>query len=207
MFFKKKNDFFSSYSFDSEEISYISAAFGTCLIENIKEDLASSRYSLSIDNATVGDKSICGLKVRYLKEITDDDGLSNFHIENKIIGLKYLEESSDGKTIHDIIQEKLFNSNANIKKNFIGLTHDNAGALKGSGIGLVGRVKSDIKHSNFYDLSDPCHNLNLVTSKSYKSLPDDITDFINNINNHFSYSPQRVEKLINIQISKGYPQR
>ena len=43
-------------------------------------------------------------------------------IENKILGIKYLQGSSDAETQLQIVNEKLFNLGENVKKNLIGGT-------------------------------------------------------------------------------------
>ena len=87
---------FSTFSFDSEEISRITNGFGKCLLDDLKADLCSSKFSLCIDNSTVSKTGICGIKVRYLKDyeekITGLNGQSisilKSKIENRIIGVK-----------------------------------------------------------------------------------------------------------------------
>jgi len=127
---RNKIHFFSFFSFDGEEIAKISTAFGKCLLSDITDDLSSGRYSLSIDNSTVAKESIGGLKVRYLKDYEDfvtgvndlKTAIIKTKIENKILGIKYLQGSSDAETQLQIVNEKLFNLGENVKKNLIGGT-------------------------------------------------------------------------------------
>ena len=120
----RKLNFLQHYSFDDdEEISLIIRDFGSILHKNLIEDLEASYYSFSIDNSTVGDKNICALKVRYLKEAKEGDKLS-LQLQNKVIGIKYLEDSSDGATMYNIVKEKLFDLSEKIKANFSGIVHD-----------------------------------------------------------------------------------
>ena len=195
------------FNFDEEEISKIATNVGDALIEELINDLNSSKYSVSIDNVTVTGKSICALKVKYLKEVEDENNkMSKTQICNRIIGIEYLNETSDAPTLCNIMEEKLFSLSDRIKENFIGITHDDASVLSGSNGGLVALLKRDLVDQPFYDLKDPCHALNLVVSKSLDFLPPNIMKFIKGIHNHFSYSPQRISKLIRIQINNKLSQ-
>jgi len=120
-------------------------------------------------------------------------------IKNKIIALSDLDEQSNGKTLKEIIEKKLFDDER-IKKNLIGFVHDNGSSLVGENIGLASLLKQDNLH--FFDLKDPCHGLNLVLKHSINSLPDDIMKFVQSISNHFA-SPQRKALLRKIQEEIG----
>ena len=48
------------------------------------------------------------------------------------------------------------------------------------------------------------HSLNLVIKASLEEIPEEIKEFINNINNYFK-SPQRKERLKGIQIKRQLP--
>ena len=85
----KKYDFLTSYSFNVEEIAQTSKVFGQCLIERLKEDLSLSKCSVGVDNATITDKNVCALKIRYLKK-ENKDGIAKTQLKNKVIGTKYL---------------------------------------------------------------------------------------------------------------------
>ena len=72
---EKRFSFFSKYSFERNEISLISRCYGKCILEKLKKDLSNSPYSFTIDSSTVAKKNICALKVRYLKETVDAEGV------------------------------------------------------------------------------------------------------------------------------------
>ena len=174
---KNKVSFFAKFSFDAEEISKVTTEFGRYLLDDLKSDLASRKYSVSIDNSTVSGTSICGVKVRYLKQyeqiITGSNGckmsiLKN-KIENKIIGIKYLKSSSDASVMLDVLKEKLFGSNQDIKDNLIGITHDLHPSLVGSKSGLVQLLNKEINRF-ILDLDDPCHCLALCFKKAIETL-------------------------------------
>lgn len=179
-------------SFDRELISLTTRdCFRVTLLDELKEKLKSMRYSLSIDNSTIlAGESFCGLKVKFLEEI---DGFTQ--IQNKIIAMNQLRTSSSGRTMLDIINNKIFD-NENIEKNLIGLTHDFASSLTGPNIGLVKLLRD--KGGAFFDLTDPCHGLNLTIQNSIKVLPKEIMTFVKEIHAYFSY-PQRRAALIDIQ--------
>ena len=104
------------------------------------------------------------------------------------------------------MEEKLFSLSDRIKENFIDITHDDASPLSGSNGGLVALLERDLQDQPFYDLKDACHALNLIISKSLDFLPLNIMKFIKGIHNHFSYSLQRISKLIHIQINNKLSQ-
>ena len=190
-------DFFGKYGFDDEEISKVSNIFGKSLIEEITQDLSNGPFSVTIDNVTVSGKSICGLQVKYLKKYLDEEGLQRSSIENRIIGLKYLEESSSAEVLYETVQEKLLALDPEIRNNFRGLAHDHASNLSGTHKGLGALLEKDLPNY-FMDLEDPCHSINLTLNKSLDDLPEEITKFIKKIHSHFSW-PQRVAYLLKLQ--------
>ena len=196
----RKLDFLQHYSFDDEEISLIIRDFGSILHKNLIEDLEASCYSFSIDNSTVGDKNICALKVRYLKEAKKGDKLS-LQLQNKVIGIKYLEDSSDGATMYNIVKEKLFDLSEKIKGNFSGIVHDLAKSLTSTEKGLIGNLHKEYEKP-FFNLNDPCHCLNLVLKHLLEEVPMETTKFIAKIHSYFTY-PQRKAKLRKIQVKNN----
>jgi len=167
------------------------------LIEQLKNDLSSSPFSLIVDNVTATGKSICGMQVKYLKHYIDEMQVQRTSIENRVIGLKYLECSSSTETIYNVVKEKVFNLSPEISSNFRGFVHDHAANLSGLHNGLGVKLKEDLPNK-FMDLGDPCHSLNLALSKALKILPKEIMKFVKKIHNHFSW-PQRVAFLSKIQ--------
>ena len=202
MVIENKIGFFKNNFFDKEEISEVARGLGECILEEIAQDLSKTKFSFSIDSCTLHNKNICGLKVRYLKQNFDENGVNKSHIESKIVGIKYLEESSQSSIYYDIIKEKLFNLNENIKDNLVGVVHDHAKVLSGTKDGLMGIMMRDCQNY-FFNLGDPCHALNLALSQSLESFSRDVTQFVDKIHAHFSSSPQRVAKLINLQKSEN----
>ena len=189
--------FFKDFTFEREEISMLAKCFGKCLIDELKKDLEESPFSLSIDNSTIARINICALKVRYLKEIPDVNGLKNTKIMNKVVGIKYLSDSSSSQTLFDLTQEKLLSLSPKVEANFVGLAHDHAASLSGPKKGLGELLKQKLDKP-FMDLKDPCHSLNLVLTKSFSKLPSSFLEFIDDIHHHFS-SPQRIAFLHKIQ--------
>ena len=115
---KKQLNFFLNHGFDDEEISKVANMFGRSIIEQIKEDLIQSPFSLTVDNVTVASKSICGLQVKYFKQYFDEENLRRTSIENRIIGLKYLQDSSTIEKLHEVVNEKLLSLAPEIPNNF-----------------------------------------------------------------------------------------
>src|SRR5690606_5881973 len=114
--------------------------------------------------------------VKYLEKEWNNDLQTNItSIKNKIIALSDLEDRSDGQTLKEIVENRLF-SNQKIKNNMIGLAHDNGSSLVGEHIVLVSLLKKD--NNKFFDLKDPCHGLNLVLKHSMNSLPSEMMQFI-----------------------------
>jgi len=202
---EKRFSFFSKYSFERNEISLISRCYGKCILEKLKKDLSNSPYSFTIDSSTVAKKNICALKVRYLKETVDAEGVKRNKLQNRIIGIKYLKESSDAKTMFHFVQEKLLNLNPQIESNMVGYVHDHASNLSGlhNGLGALLKDKFDKKNHFFMDIKDPCHALNLVLTHSLESLPTNIMDFVEKIHNFF-ISPQRIAFLTRLQIENNF---
>jgi len=196
MYNENKLNFFNMFSFKEGEISKAANTWGDYLIEELKKDLTQSKYSLCVDNSTVGTKSICALEVRYLKKINENEKIRT-KIQNRIIGIKYLEESSTGKTIYQIVQDKLLSLSDEIKNNLIGTVHDQGSNLTGPHIGLIKHLKNDLQQE-FFDLNDPCHGIHLAVEKALESLPSEPMKFINKIHSYFR-SPQRISFLSKIQ--------
>jgi len=194
---EKRLKFLSNSMFDQRFLSkVVQDCFKTAIEEDLKEKLANCPYSLIIDNSTLLGTNICALKVKYLdKEWREEYKEDVTTVKNKVIALTDLEESSSGISLNKIIENKLF-CDERIKRNFIGLAHDNGSSLVGENIGLCSLLQKE--NHVFFDLRDPCHGLNLVLKHSLKSLPDEITQFVENISNHFS-SPQRKAFLKKVQ--------
>jgi len=199
--------FLSRYGFSLDEISNTANCWGDYLKENIEKDLRHSHYSLCIDNSTISGTNISVLQLRYLKEVESEE--HSFHakqlrIQNRVIGLKYLGESVTGQTLYDIVKEKLFDINDEIKDNLVGFTHDHASSLSGEGVGLYGLLKEAFCEKTFFNIKDPCHGLTLSVYKSLELLEDvNIMKFIKKIHSHF-ISPQRRQYLSQIQRSENY---
>jgi len=121
-----KLGFLKKYCFDREEIGKMTCSIGDALLNETIEDLKKNPFSLSIDNVTVSSTSICGIQVKYLNEYQDESGFKRSFIENKIVGLKYLEESSKSEVLLKTVKEKILNFGEDVKQNFIGITHDRA---------------------------------------------------------------------------------
>jgi len=64
-----------------------------------EKDLEESPFSLSIDNPTIARVNICSLKVRYLKEVLDENGLKHTKIQNKVVDTKYLGDNGNAKAL------------------------------------------------------------------------------------------------------------
>ena len=200
----KKLNFLRSFYFNAEEISMISNELGHYLLEELKKDLSVSPYSLSVDNVTVHGTNICGLKVRYLKEFDEvikgpgyETTVKRRKIVNKMTGISYLHGDNSAQSLLNIVKEKLFNLDPNIKNNLVGFTHDLASNLSGEYNGLGTLLKEEVS-KKFFDLPDPCHALNLSLKKSLHTLPEDMLNFTTKIHTYFSY-PQRNERLKNFQ--------
>ena len=103
--------------------------FGNCFLEEFKEDLLKSRYSVNINNCTIRGEIVCALKVRFLKQKRTDQNLLKTHIENKVIG-----------PISKSLKERLFDLDEQIRNNFIDITHERAVVLSGEGEGLIQRI-------------------------------------------------------------------
>jgi len=63
-------------------------------------------------------------------------------VQNKIIALNNLKESSTGQTLKRLVEEKL-SKDLDIQKNMIGFAHDNGSNLKGENIGLSSLIKQE----------------------------------------------------------------
>ena len=191
-----KVGFLKKYGFDREEIGKMTCSLGESLLKETKKILEESPFSLIIDNVTASNTGICGMQVRYLKEFQDNSGFQRYAIENKLIGLKYLEESSKSQVLFQAVKEKILDLGDKIKQNFIGLTHDKASVFTGEYSGLDTLLQKE-KASFLFILKDPCHALNSALNKSLTLLPEEMK-FIESICQHFS-SSQREAKLLQIE--------
>jgi len=196
-----KLDFLKAKNFDEEEISRATNSMGEALLEKLKKELESAKYSFCIDSSTVAGENICALKIRYQTQEEDDYKLPIQKTQSRIISIKTLQESSTGQTYLNIVENKLLNLNEEIQANFVGITHDNASCLSSHKNGLYGLIKKK-KTDYFFDLPDPCHGLNLVLQDSIKGLPNDLMKFVDKIHHYFQF-PQRKAKLALIQRKLG----
>jgi len=191
-------NFFKNHFFDEEVISkVVKDCFRPVLVNKIYDDISKTPFSLSLDTSTVCTESICALRVRYLKEKIDNQKkVPVKYIENKLLGIKTMGESSDSQALLAIVEGKVL-KNDDISQNFVGITHDNASCFTGSNTGLIVLLRDKLK-KEFYDLPDPCHGLNLALQHALETLPDQVMDFVNDIHTYFSY-PQRKVKFKNLQ--------
>ena len=199
--------FLGKFNFSLDELSQMANCWGEYLKEEIIEDLKKSKYTLCLDTSTITGTNVLALQLRYLKDIKSTDNsieLSHLEIQNRVIGLKYLGESSTGETIYNTVNDKLFSLSPQIKDNLIGLAHDHGSNLSGHGIGLVGRLKADFKEQEFFNLEDPCHSLDLSLYGTLEELEDEVLDFVEKIHLHF-LSPQRKALLSRIQKEDNFP--
>lgn len=199
---EKQLGFLQKANFDQRFLSKISQeCFGKAFYNDLLEKLSERPYSLILDNSTFCGESLCAIKVKFLAQEWDEElKISTTKVNNKILSLTNLKESSSGKTLMEIVQNKLFRSD-DVKKNLIGFVHDNGSSLVGDKLGLVTLLqKSGI---NFLDICDPCHGLNLSLKHSLKELSPLPLKFVSSISNHFS-SSQKKACLRRIQEENGY---
>lgn len=198
-FYQKKQMGFLKRSFKPTTISkVISKCFRPSILEDIYQDLEQNVFSFSVDNCTMIGKNYCGLKIKYIKDtINEFTQESEQMLINRIVALVDLKTSSEGKDIHAIVKEKIL-IKTQIKENLIGFTSDNASSLKSDKNGLAGLLQNDESLPSLYCLSDPCHGANLAVKHSLKSLPSEITDFIDDLHSYFAF-PQRKSKLLKLQ--------
>ena len=201
---QRKLDFFSSFNFSEGELSRIANVWGDYLHQQLLEDLCQSKYSLIVDNSTIAGKNICAIEVRYVKYNIISEQAVESSITNRVVGLKYLEDSSSGETIYKILKERLINLNELIQENLVGVTHDRGSNLTGSRIGMMAYLKkNEYRDKMLLDFNDPCHSIHNAIRKSLDSLPEDVMNFIEKIHTHFSKSPQRVSLLMKLQQNEG----
>lgn len=199
MYKENQLKFFKESTFDRELISLISKdCFGQNLIEQLKKDLTSYKYSLSLDNTTIASENLCALKAKYIET---NEGKTR--VQNKIVGLYKLRESSSGETMFEVLKQKLF-FNEEIKNNLTGIVTDHASSLIGPETGLIVRLKEALEPRFIFTLKDPCHALNIVAKNSLDILPSEIMATILELSAHFSY-PQRVAALYAVQEKNNLP--
>ena len=165
---KDKNlGFLKMASFDQRLLSKISQeCFGPFFHDKLLEKLNTTPYSLIVDNSTFCGESLCAFKVKFLDKSWDEESNAEItSVQNKIIALTNLKESSTGQTLMEIVEKKLF-INEEVKKNLVGFVHDNGSALVGDKLGLTTRMKNE--GLIFMDLCDPCHGLDLSLKHSIK---------------------------------------
>jgi len=107
---EKKLKFLQESTFDQKFLSEVTQnCFKVALEEDIKQKLSVRPYSLIIDNSTFCGSNLCALKVRYLeKEWNEDLKMDITTIQNKVIALSDLGESSSGQSLKEIIEKKYF---------------------------------------------------------------------------------------------------
>jgi len=197
---KNKLSIFQNFSFDLEEVGKATNCIGNSLLKEIKDNISLNPFSLCVDNVTVSGTSILGIQVKYLKEYIDFNGLPRHSIENTIIGLKHLQESSNAKVLFSAVEEKVFGLGEGIKENLMGISHDRASVFTGNENGLDTLIQEN-KGSYLFSLNDPCHGLNLVLNKSILLFKEEVK-FVEDMSQHFS-SSQRDARLQRIQKENG----
>jgi len=85
----------------------------------------------------------------------------------------------------------------------VGYVHDHGSDFTGQHSGL-GALLNDFAVRPFLDLCDVCHSLNLALVQSLKTLPQELTGFLEKISRHFAY-PQRQVYLHRVQVEKKLP--
>ena len=201
LYLENNISFLGKYSFSLDEISQMANCWGEYLKDNLIEDLKNNKYSLCLDSSTITGTNILALQLRYLKDINSVENnieVSRMELQNRVIGLKYLGESSTGETVYNIVKDKLLTLDSQIKDNFIGLAHDHGSNLSGHRIGLVGQLKAEFKEQKFFNIEDPCHSLDLSIYGTLEELKDEVLDFVETIHFHF-LSPQRKALLARVQ--------
>jgi len=85
-----------------------------------------SAYSLSLDTSTLAGQNLLVVKARYIKtEMKENEPtLSLENMQDKVVSVAALNESSDAKTLHGILHEKVFSKSDLIQNNMKGFTHD-----------------------------------------------------------------------------------
>ena len=207
LYLENEISFLGKYNFCLDEIAQMANCWGEYLKENLVENLKISRYSLCIDNATITGTSVSALQLRFLKEIKSFENnveINNLEIQNRVIGLGYLGESSQGQALYSILKNKLLDLSHQIRDNFIGITHDHGSNIAGHRIGLVGQFKNEFKDKAFFNINDPCHSLDLSVYGTLEKLEDEVLDFVEKIHAHF-VSPQRKAFLSRIQKEEELP--
>jgi len=200
--------FLISSSFSLDELSSLANTWGAYIREKLNADLELSKYSLCTDNSTISGTNISAIQLRYLKEVTKFEQnieIKKLEIQNRVIGLKYLEESSNGQTLFNIVKTKLLDTSEQINNNLVGFAHDHASSLSGNGIGLLGHLKRSLNKKSLFNINDPCHSLNLSIYKALTCLDNNIIKFVKKIHSHFMY-PQRKEFLFQIQKKEDFPE-
>ena len=111
------NVLFSLSTFDSEELSKIVRLLGKNIMEEVRDDLTKFPFSLAVDNVTISGENVCGFKVQYIKTYKDKDGFIRSRLGNRMIGLKYLGDSSTAPTLLNIIKDKVLVRYSQLKMN------------------------------------------------------------------------------------------
>jgi len=141
-----KLEFLKYFSWDAETIRMlITDCIAKDLKENLMNDLKSSPFSISLDCATVMGDQVLAIRAKYLKTHYSEDLRSQLlTLENHILCIEELKESSTGKVFYNILDEKIFKSEQ-LKNNWIGMAHDGASNLCGEELGLVGQLNKNLK--------------------------------------------------------------
>jgi len=193
-------DRISNFSFSAEQISkLVTKCYRPTLIEEIQADLKNSQFSFSLDSSTMVGESLCAVKVKYWKNETNKNHEITSKLQDKLLSITYLKESSNAQTMFRLVKENLLTED--LQSNFIGYTHDNAESLASQKNGLAGLLKKEVPQF-FFDLPDPSHCLSLAIKHSLKNLPDNIIKFIDDIHHYFSF-PQRKALLKRLQDKEG----
>ena len=82
--------------------------------------------------------------MKYLKQYFDEENLRRTSIENRIIGLKYLQDSSTIEKLHEVVNEKLLSLAPEIPNNFHGIVHDLGTNLSGVHNGLAALLQRQL---------------------------------------------------------------
>jgi len=161
-----------------------SATYSICetLREEIFLNLKSSPFSLSLDaSSDAYGYSYLAICARYME-------LGYDRTVTKLITILPLTTSSTGKTIFNMIMEKVPTTDE-IKRNCMEVVTDDGSNMTGVEKGVSSRLKEVCPH--IIDMKDISHILHNVFKKSLEALPKSLIEIIKSIPSHFNRSPQR----------------
>ena len=189
------SEILQEFSINRNTITHATASICETLKNNVFQEMRSVPFSLSLDiSSDAHNNSYLAVCMKHMEADHSDRPVT------KLISILPITTSSTGKTIFDMLANKVF-AKEEVKQNCMGIVTDDGSNMTGVEKGVSARLKEICPH--IVEMKDISHSLNNVFKKGLDVIPKDILDIIRNICSHFHRSTQRAALLRQIILENG----